>query len=195
MTAPSAEALAAAVPEPLSGEVTAGRAEVVEASVAGAARPFLWHVNAHALEHPMGLSVVGDPEGGLAVANDDQAAFVEAAAAAGLRLRSEADALGYVRTFLEATRGPSVLVSVVDDAAGIAWRPGTDAEESRRAAVLAGGEVRPPSVTATADGYRVEVVLVVQQRLQATTLDVTPDGAVQASFRVIADELPLPIAL
>lgn len=47
---------------------------------------------------------------------------------------------------------------------------------------------------AAAVGFHIEVTLVVQQRVQRNMFDVTADGTISASFRVIADELPLPMA-
>jgi len=126
---------------------------------------------------------------------DDQPAFFDLVRSrGGAQLTDPGIALGYVLGFLEVTRGPSVLVRPIHNIADIPWRPGTAEEEGRRAALLADSPIRPPTAVPADDGFRVEVWLVVDQRIQLNSFDVAHDGTMATEFRVVAADLPLPIA-
>lgn len=88
-----------------------------------------------------------------------------------------------------------MIVRPVSDPAEIPWRPGSRDEEERRAALLADPPIKPASAEPTGDGFHVEVWLIVDQRIQLNTFEVTGDGKTSAEFRVVAADLPLPIAL
>jgi hypothetical protein len=60
---------------------------------------------------------------------------------------------------------------------------------------MADPPIEPPSAKRTADGFHVDVWLIVDQRIQLDTFEVASDGKVSAKFRVVAADLPLPIAL
>ena len=51
-----------------------------------------------------------------------------------------------------------------------------------------------PSAEPVDNGYRVQMWLIVDQRIQLNTFDVAADGAIAAEFRVVAADLPLPLA-
>ena len=43
-------------------------------------------------------------------------------------------------------------------------------------------------------GFHVELTLVVDQRVQRNSFEVARDGSIRSDFRVLAEDLPLPIA-
>jgi hypothetical protein len=191
--APAGEALVAALPEPLAGAAADGTAAVTEHEVAGMPAGTVWRVRLEDPMHPAQVYVGRWPDASLRVLTDDQPAFLDLAASSGARVDRPDVAVGYVRGFLEATRGPAVRVVPVDDADRIQWRPGTPEEEERRRAVLDDPRLGPPHAEPAGSGVRVELCLVVDQRIQRTTFDVSPDGRVEASYVVLAEDLPLPI--
>jgi hypothetical protein len=88
-----------------------------------------------------------------------------------------------------------VIVRPVTSLADLRWRPGSDEEETAKAALLAD----PPSwrtlAERTSEGFHVELTLVVDQRLQRNRFDLTTDGRIiSTSFEVLAEHLPLPMA-
>jgi hypothetical protein len=133
------------------------------------------------------------PDGEVRVLSDDQGAWAELIDAVGVQITDPATALAYVRQFLEVTRGPSVIVRELAGLEDLHWRPGSVAEEERRAAFESGARIEGPAAEVAVDGFHVEVTLVVDQRVQRNLFDVTADGLINASFRVLAEELPLPI--
>jgi len=126
--------------------------------------------------------------------SDDQDAWAELMDAAGPHIADAATALGYVRQFLECTKGPAVIVREVTGPQDLQWRPGSVDEEQRRARFSAGPAITGPVADRSDGGFHVELTLVVGQRVQRNVFDVTADGRIAASFVVIAEDLPLPIA-
>ncbi len=187
------DALAAAVGPGLGEGVRRGSAAVLPIPVPGVAQTVTWLVRDDSLDHPL-LAYVGQwPDGQLRVLSDDPAGWAALIELVGAQIDSAATALGYVRGFLEMTRGPGVPVREVNGADELPWRPGSTDEERRRAEFLAGPPVPDPIVAATESGFYVELTLLVGQRVQRNLFDLTTDGRVDATFRVLADDLPLPI--
>lgn len=197
MTDIDRDAVVAAVGPGLGEGVRRGSAAILPISVPGVAEAVTWLVRDDSLDHPL-LAYVGRwPDGQVRVLSDDQAGWAALIAAVGAHIDSGATAIGYVRQFLEMTRGPAVPVREVSGADELPWRPGSADEERRRADFLAGPPVPEPIVepigAGEGDGYHVELTLLVGQRVQRNLFDVAPDGRVDATFRVLADDLPLPI--
>lgn len=193
MTDIDRDALVAAIGPGLGEGVRGGSAAIVPVAVPGVADAVTWLVRDDSLDHPLQAYVGRWPDGRVRLLTDDQAAWASLIAAVGAHIDSGTTALGYVRQFLEITRGPAVPVREIDDADELPWRPGSADEERRRAEFLAGPPLPKPIVEAGNSGFHVELTLLVGQRVQRNLFDVTPDGRIEASFRVLADDLPLPI--
>ena len=177
----------------LGDGVRSGSAEVLPVSVPGVTPTTVWLVRNDHLAHPMQAYVGRWPSGELRVLSDDQPAWFELMAKSDPKIDTAATALDYVRRFLEVTRGSSVIVREVSGPEDLHWRPGSADEEERRAVFLAGPEIAGPVAGRVDDGFHVELTLVVDQRIQRNLFDVTPDGRITASFRLLAQDLPLPI--
>jgi hypothetical protein len=189
------EAVAVALGEPLADEVLDGRAQLAPVPVPGVEPTVVWRVGGESGAHPWQLYVGAWPDGAVRVLTADQDAWGDLVAATGASIGDEHAARAYVETFLEVTRGALVIVQPVGSLDDLRWRPGSDEEEAARAALLAVSPAVGPAVTATAEGFRVELTLVVDQRLQRNTFDLTRAGEITGtSYRVLADHLPLPIA-
>jgi hypothetical protein len=175
--------------------VSDGTADVSSYPVPGLPEDVVWQVAVTETDHPLQTYVGLWPDGKGRVLADDQAAFFDlVSAVGGAQILDPETALGYVLAFLEVTRGPSVLVRPIRDVTDIPWRPGSAEEEARRAAFLADHLVSEPSAERVDNGYRVQMWLIVDQRIQLNSFDVAADGAIAAEFRVVAADLPLPIA-
>lgn len=190
----STEAIAAALHPFVGDAVREGRALVTHFPVPGLREGSVWRVRLEDLEHPQQAYVGLWPDGSARVLSDDLAAFMDLVAAAGVEIADPETALGYVQALLEVTRGPMVIVRPLTSVADIRWRPGSDEEERRKAEFLSQASVRPPLAEPSGDGFHVELFLVVDQRVQLNSFDVARHGSVSASYRVIAKDLPLPIA-
>ncbi len=193
-TAPDPAEVAAAIGPPLGPRLDEGDATLRAYRVPGCPTGMIWRVYDPGPHHPMQVYVGRWPDGSLRVVSDDLSGFLELVEHTGVHLEDEETALGYVRALLEVTRAPSVLIREISNLDDIPWRPGTDAEEDRRRAFEDTAAVAPPSVVGTGDGFVVELSLVVDQRIQRNRFEVAPQGAVAASFEVLAEDLPLPIA-
>ncbi|WP_395728084.1 hypothetical protein [Nakamurella sp.] len=193
MTDIPVEVVADAVGPGLGQGVRQGSATILPIAVPGVERAVVRLVRDDRLDHPLQAYVGQWPDGQVRVLSDDQAAWADLIAAVGAHIESAATALGYVRQFLEITRGPAVLVREVGAADELPWRPGSADEERRRADFLAGPPLPAPVAERTGGGFHVELTLLVGQRVQRNLFDVTPDGGIDATFRVLADDLPLPI--
>jgi hypothetical protein len=187
-------AVAEAVGPGLGPQVVDGSAELLPIAVAGTDQTAVWLVRDDLLGHPLQVYVGRWPDGSTRVLSDDPEAWADLMQALGVRLDDVGTALEHVRAFLEITRASNVIVQEVRSVDDLPWRPGSDDEEVRRATLLAGPALPPPLVEATGSGFHVELTLVVDQRIQRNLFDVTADGSINASFRVIAEDLPLPIA-
>jgi len=188
-------ALAVAVGEPLADQVLDGQARVTPEAVPGIEANVVWRVRGESGPHPWQVYVGAWPDGRMRALTADQDAWGDLVAVTGARLVDEAHARAYVETFLEVTRGALVIVRPVGSLDDLRWRPGSAEEEDARAALLADPPAIAPLIARTADGFRVELTLVVDQRLQRNTFEVTRGGAItRTSFRVLAEHLPLPIA-
>ena len=194
MSAPEASRVADAVGAGLAQAVLADRATQRPVPVPGVGEDVAWLVRDDSGEHPMQCYVGVWPDGAVRVLSDDQPAFFDLVAATGAAIEDPSTALGYVRAFLEVTRGPMVIVREIGDAADLAWRPGSEAEEASRAGFESGPPIEPPVTEPSDGGFRVELTLVVDQRVQRNVFDVGRDGSIEAGYRVLADDLPLPIA-
>jgi hypothetical protein len=195
---PSAEhrrAIADALHPDVGSTVVDGSADVSSYPVPGLPEDAVWRILIADTDHPLQTYVGLSANGTGRVLPDDQQAFLELVSdLGGARIADPGTALGYVLAFLEVTRGPSVLVRPVSDVSDIPWRPGSTDEEARRAAFLAGEPISAPSAERADDGFRVRAWLIVDQRIQLNTFDVSADGTIDADFRVVAADLPLPIA-
>jgi len=187
------DAVAVAVGPGLGVGVRSGTAELRAVPVPGVAPTVVYLVRDEHLPHPLQAYVGVWPAGQVRVLSDDQDAWAALMAEVGVRIDDADTALGYVRQFLEVTRGSSVLVREITGPEDLPWRPGSPDEERRRATFLAGPPIDGPVAEAAADGYHLELTLMVGQRVQRNVFDVTTDGRVSASYQVLADDLPLPI--
>lgn len=187
-------AVADAVGVVLGERVLDGAAELVPVAVPGLGDSVVWRVDDSRSLHPLAVYVGRWPDGAVRVLTDDQPAFFALVQAVGVELTDADTVLGYVRAFLEVTRGAMVIVRVVSDLSDIRWRPGSPDEEAQREAFVADPPIEPPRVETTEDGFHVELSLVVNQRVQRNTFEVARDGSLTASYRVLAEDLPLPIA-
>lgn len=194
MSRPQAERVADAVGAGLGPAVLAGSAVQGPVPIPGVGDDAAWLVRDQDVDHPMQAYVGVWPDGAVRLLSDDQPAFFDLVAATGAAIGDEATALGYVRAFLELTRGPQVVVREVEDVADLRWRPGSVTEEANRARLEAGPPIEPPVVEPADGGYHVELTLVVDQRLQRNVFDIGRDGSIRSGYRVLADDLPLPIA-
>ena len=188
------EAIRAALHPVLGDRVGDGTADVTPYRVPGLPVDGVWRVRYEDADHPLQTYVGLWPDGAARILTDDQPAFLDLCAASGVRIGDPGVALGYILAFLEVTRGPQVIVRVITDAADIRWRPGTQDEEARRRAFLVEAPIRPPSSEPTGVGFRIELWLVVDQRIQLNTFDVGRDGVMSTDYRIVAADLPLPIA-
>jgi hypothetical protein len=186
--------IALALGEPIGGRVLDGDARVGPVTVPGMSDGAVWAVTDEPGGHPIRLYIGQFPDESARVLTADQSAWDDLVAAVGVHLHSPEQARAYVESYLEITRGAMVIVRAVTSLDQLPWRPGSDGEEAAKTALLAS----PPLLTATAasagDGFHVELTLVVDQRLQRNTFDVSPGGSIQSSYRVLAEGLPLPIA-
>ena len=188
-------AVAIAVGEPLGDQVLDGQAKLAPLAVPGIKGRVVWRVRGESGPHPWQVYVGVWPDGSMRVLTADQDAWEDLVAATGARLADETHARSYVETFLEVTRGAMVIVRSVSSLDDLRWRPGSAEEEKARAALLADPPSTAPVVARTADGFHVELTLVVDQRLQRNLFDVTRTGEItKSSFQVLAERLPLPIA-
>ncbi len=189
------KAVAVAVGEPLADQVLDGRAALTPVAVPGIKGIVVWRVRGESGPHPWQVYVGVWPGDSMRVLTADQDAWADLVAATGASLVDEADARSYVETFLEVTRGALVIVRPVESLDDLRWRPGSAEEEKARDALLADPPAIAPLLSRTADGFHVELTLVVDQRLQRNLFDVTRTGEItRSSFRVLAERLPLPIA-
>ena len=186
--------MAIAVGEPLASRVLDGDATLTPVPVPAMEETAVWSVRDVLGGHPMRLYVGAWPDGSARVLTADQAAWADLVAAVGVELTGPDDALAYVRAFLEITRGAMVIVQAVTSLDELRWRPGSDAEEAAKASLLADPPVMAPAVVPEPPGFRVELTLVVDQRLQRNTFQVSASGEIESSYRVLFDGLPLPIA-
>ena len=188
-------AVAAAIGEPLAEDVLDGQAKVAPVAVPGVDGTAVWRVRAESGAHPWQCYVGLWPDGSARMLSADQGAWAGLIAAVGCRLPDAAAARAYIEAFLEVTRGSQVLVRVVTALGDIPWRPGSTQEEAAKAAVLAAPPTVEARAEATTGGFAVELTLVVDQRLQRNSFQLTAAGEItDTSFRVLAEGLPLPIA-
>ena len=164
-------------------------------TVPGIEATVVWRVRDESGPHPWQVYVGVWPDGTVRVLTADQDAWSDLVAATGARLTDVTQARSFVETFLEVTRGAMVIVRTVTSLDDLRWRPGSDEEEDAKAALLADPPDFAPVLARTADGFHVELTLVVDQRLQRNLFDLTETGEItRSSFRVLAEHLPLPIA-
>ncbi|HEV8545855.1 MAG TPA: hypothetical protein VGQ64_06155 [Candidatus Limnocylindrales bacterium] len=188
-------AVAVAVGEPLADQVLDGEARLAPVALPGIESTVVWRVRGESGTHPWQVYVGVWPDGSIRVVTADQGAWEDLVAATGAHLEDEAQALSYVETFLEVTRGAMVIVRPVRSLDDLRWRPGSAEEDDAKAALLADPPAVAPLVDRTADGFHVELTLVVDQSLQRNLFDLTQAGEItRSSFRVLAEHLPLPIA-
>jgi len=195
---PSAErrtVIAEALHPAVGTKVSDGTADVSSYPVPGLQEHAVWQIAITDTDHPLQTYVGLWPNGTGRVLSDNQQAFFDLVSAlGGAQIVDPETALGYVLAFLEVTRGPSVLVRPISDVTDIPWRPGSADEEARRAAFLTDPPISEPSAKPDNNGYRVQMWLIVDQHIQFNSFDVATDGAIAAEFRVVAADLPLPIA-
>jgi len=194
VTAPARSAIADAVGRGLGDAVLDGTASLRPLAIPGLGDDVAWLVRDDRVDHPLQAYVGVWPDGAVRVLSDDQPAFFDLVAATGADIRDASTALGYVRAFLEVTRGPAVIVREIEALADLRWRPGSAAEEANRARFEADPPIGSRVVEPTDDGFHVELTLLVDQRVQRNTFEVARDGTIRAGYRVLAEDLPLPIA-
>ena len=109
-----AQAVAEAVGPGLGAGVRSGAAELLPIPVPGVTQSVVWLVRDDHLDHPLQAYVGRWPAGEVRVLSDDQPAWEELMDVVGRpHLDDAATALGYIRQFIEITRGPSVIVQEV----------------------------------------------------------------------------------
>ena len=196
MTGPDIDlsAVAMAVGEPVASRVLDGDATLDPVPVPGMEDTAVWSVLDDFGGHPMRLYVGMWPDGSARVLTADQDAWSDLVATVGVHLTEPDQARAYVEAFLEITRGAMVIVRPVTDLDDLRWRPGSTEEEVAKEALLADPPVMAPLVEVEPSGFRVELTLVVDQRLQRNTFAVSANGEIESSYRVLAEGLPLPIA-
>jgi len=188
--------VAMALGEPLGDAVLDGQASLEAVEVPGVESTIVWRVRDELADHPWQAHIGRWPDGRVRVLAADQDAWADLIRATGARLTGADQARAYVETYLEVTRGPMVIVRPITSLDELRWRPGSDAEEAAKTALLASPPDLAPVATESGDGFHVELALVVDQRLQRNSFDLSPSGEITtASFEVIADALPLPVAL
>ena len=185
-------AIADAVGEPMAADVLDGAADVAGVSIPGAPSVVIWRVRDDQLDHPQQAYVGQWPDGRMQALNDDQPAWTQLMDAAGVQIDDAATALGYVRQFLEVTRGPMVNVRPIERLEDVPWRPGSEDEEGRREQFLR-VPFEVPVSEPMGEMFQVGLTLVVDQRIQRNSFEVSRDGRLSATFRVLAEDLPLPI--
>jgi hypothetical protein len=191
--APELGAVATAVGEPLAARLREGAADLRPVAVPGLPDGAIWLVIDEFADHPLAVHVGRWSDGSLGPLSGDEAAFGELVADIGASIDDEETAVGFIRALLAIGRDPMVHVRELGGPADVPWRPGSDAEERRREAFERDRSIEATHVERTATGYRVAMTLVVDQRIQRNRFDVAPDGTVDATFEVLADDLPLPI--
>jgi hypothetical protein len=197
MTGPEVDlhAVAVAIGPPLADAVLDGTATLAPVAVPGIEATVVWRVRDTSGPHPWQVNVGVWPDGTVRVLTADQDAWSDLVAATGARLTGVKQARSFVETFLQVTRGAMVIVRTATSLEDLRWRPGSDEEEDARAGLLADPPDFAPLAARTADGFHVELTLVVDQRLQRNMFDLTKTGEItRSSFRTLADNLPLPIA-
>ena len=188
-------AVAMALGEPLSDAVLDGQASLEAVEVAGVETAIVWRVRDELADHPWQAYVGRWPDGSVRVLTADQDAWADLIRVTGARLTGAEQARAYVLAYLEVTRGAMVIVRPITSLDDLHWRPGSDSEEAAKAALLASPPDLTPVASESGDGFHVELALVVDQRLQRNSFDVSSRGEiVGASFEVIAEGLPLPTA-
>jgi len=187
-------AVAVAVGEPLASRVLDGHARLDPIPVPGMEETAVWSVLDEFGDHPMRLYVGRWPDGSVRVLTAEQDAWSDLVATAGVHLTEPDQALAYVEAFLEITRGDMVIVRPVTTLDDLRWRPGSTEEQATKESLLADPPDLTPVVESERSGFHIELSLVVDQRLQRNTFDVSPNGEIRSSYRVLADGLPLPIA-
>jgi hypothetical protein len=186
-------AVAMTLGEPLGDAVLNGEASLEAVDVPGVGTTIVWRVRDELTDHPWQAYVGRWPDGRVRMLTADQDAWAELVHAVGAHLTDAQQAREYVEAYLEVTRGAMVIVAPVASLDDLRWRPGSDAEEAAKATLLASPPDLAPVATKSGDGYHVELALVVDQRLQRNSFDVSPSGDItNASFDVLADGLPLP---
>src|SRR5215207_1951460 len=125
MTRPDAAKVADAVGVGMGPAVLAGTAIRQPVPIPGVGDDVAWLVRDDDADHPMQAYVGVWPDGSVRVLSDDQPAFFDLAAASGAEIADPETALGYVRAFLEVTRGPMVIVQEVAEPTDLRWRPGS----------------------------------------------------------------------
>jgi hypothetical protein len=187
-------AVAVAVGEPLASRVLDGHARLDPVPVAGTEETAVWSVLDEFGDHPMRLYVGRWPDGPTRVLTADQDAWTDLVATVGVHLTDPDQALAYVEAFLEITRGNMVIVRPVTTLDDLRWRPGSTEEQATKESLLDDPPDMTPVVETEQSGFHIELTLVVDQRLQRNTFDVSPNGEITSSYRVIVEGLPLPIA-
>jgi len=195
MREPPLTKVAAALGEPLGAQVLDGQAHLAPVAVAGIQETVVWRVRGESGPHPWQVYVGAWPGGSIRLLTADQDAWADLVGTTGVRLTNASQAQSFVETFLEVTRGAMVIVRAVTSLDDIRWRPGSTEEENAKTALLADPPPTTPTVEPTADGFHIELTLVVDQRLQRNSFDLTSAGEItRTSFRVLAEHLPLPVA-
>jgi hypothetical protein len=187
-------AVALAVGEPFASRLLDGVAHLDAVDVPGMSTAAVWSLLDEVGDRPLRVDLGVWPDGTVRTLTADQDAWADLVASVGVQLTDAAQARAYVEAFLERTRGSMVIVRVVTSLDDLRWRPGSSDEEDAKASLLADPPDLAPVAEHVEDGYHVELALVVDQRLQRNTFDVTPAGAITSSYVVVADGLPLPIA-
>jgi hypothetical protein len=192
---PDLEAVASAVGEPLDERVLDGSADLAPVDVPGVSSTVVWRVRDESGAHPSEVYVGVWPDERMRLLTADQDAWADLIRATGARLTTPEHARAYVEAYLLITRGSMVIVRPIKSLDELRWRPGSDSEEAAKAALLASAPHLAPVATKSGDGFHIELAVVVDQRLQLNKFDVSSSGEIiDASYEVLAEDLPLPIA-
>jgi len=188
-------AVAKTLGEPLGEAVLDGRASLEAVDVPGVETTIVWRVRDELADHPWQAYLGRWPDGRVGMLTADQDAWSDLIRATGARLTEADQAREYVEAYLEITRGAMVIVQPVASLNELQWRPGSDTEEAAKTALLASPPDLAPVASTSGDGFHVELALVVDQRLQRNSFDVSSSGEIiRSSYEVLAEGLPLPFA-
>lgn len=160
------------------------RWQIIRVDYRQTSRPVLFHV------------AVG--EGQARLLTGAPAAFGEVTAADGVRVTDPAVAAQLARTFVETTRPAGRLTYVVGAVTDIRFRPGlTGAAAARRDQIVKeyGSVLAAPAAKASGEGFAAIVYVVQGRALQRRDITVGAGGSVRERTRVLAPDLPVPIAL
>ena len=154
----------------------------------------IYRVVYRAPHDPVGLYAAWAPGEPAYVLSDEPQNFVMAAVADPVALSGPAEAVAYVRAYLETTRSLRELFYLVDSVEAVRYYPNPDSAEQQRIAEFKAkyaGIIAPPAAQADEDGWQVTAYALREQALERLALRVTPFGALSLEGQVLEGGLPV----